>query len=174
MHADRPIRASVIPLNVLISMNLIIIAALTKDRVIGYNRAVPWDIPEDMQRFKKLTTRHPILMGRGTYDTLRTPLTNRRNVVLSSRPIPGIETYPTIAGALDALRAEEDVYVIGGGEVFAQFLTSASVLRLTIVEGKFEGDTFFPPYEHLIGSVFRLESREAHEGFVYEDYERIG
>lgn len=155
-------------------MNLILIAALTKDRAIGKDRAVPWDIPEDMERFKKLTTGHPVLMGRVTYETLSSPLTNRRNVVLSSRTIDGVETYPTIAGALGALKNEGDVYVIGGGEIFAQLITSASELRLTIVEKKIQGDTFFPPYEHLIGTGFRLVHRERREGFSFEDYVRIG
>jgi dihydrofolate reductase len=154
-------------------VNLIIIAALTRDRVIGKDRSVPWDIPEDMQRFKRLTSGHPVLMGRGTYDTLSAPLTNRRNVVLTSRPIDGVETYPTIAEALDALKDEGDVYLIGGGEIFAQLLTSASELRLTIIEKNIEGDTFFPPYEHLVGTVFKLVSREQHEGFSFEDYVRI-
>jgi dihydrofolate reductase len=154
-------------------MKLIIIAALTRDRVIGKDRTVPWDIPEDMQRFKRLTTGHPVLMGRGTYETLSTPLTNRRNVVLSSQPITGVETYSTIADALNALANEGDVYLIGGGQIFAQLLTSASELRLTIVETKAEGDTFFPPYEHLVGSVFKLVSREQHKGFSFEDYARI-
>jgi len=155
-------------------MNLIIVAALTKNRVIGKNRAVPWDIPEDMQRFKRITAGHPVLMGRGTYETLSSPLTNRRNIVLSSNPIEGVETYPTIAEALNALKNEGDVYVIGGGQIFAQLLTSASELHLTIVKKKIQGDTFFPPYEHLIGSVFKLVSREQHEGFSFEDYMRIG
>ena len=154
-------------------MKLIIIAALTKDRVIGKDRTVPWDIPEDMQRFKRLTTGHTVLMGRGTYETLSTPLTNRRNVVLSSQPITGVETYSTIADALNALRNEEDIYLIGGGQLFAQLLTSASELRLTVVDRKSEGDTFFPPYEHLVGSVFKLVSKEQHRGFSFEDYVRI-
>ncbi len=158
----------------LATMNLTIIAALTRDRVIGNNRAVPWDIPEDIQRFKMLTTGHPVLMGRGTYETLSSPLTNRRNVVLSSHPIDGVDSYPTMAEALDALRSEEDVYVIGGGQIFAQLLTSASELRLTLVEKKVQGDTFFPAYEHLIGSVFQLIGREQHSGFAFEDYVRIG
>jgi|WetSurMetagenome_2_1015567.scaffolds.fasta_scaffold388172_1 dihydrofolate reductase len=154
-------------------MNLIIISALTRDRVIGKDRKVPWDIPEDMHRFKRLTTGHPVLMGRGTFETLSSPLTNRRNVVLSSRPIAGVETFPTIAEALHALSNEQDVYLIGGGEIFAQLLTSATELRLTIVDKQFEGDTFFPPYEHLIGTVFKLAAREQHEGFSFEDYVRI-
>jgi dihydrofolate reductase len=126
-----------------------------------------------MQRFKKLTMGHPVLMGRGSFETLSSPLTNRRNVILSSHPLDGVETYPTIAAALEAVKDEGDVYVIGGGQIFAQLLSSASELRLTIVERKIRGDTFFPPYEHLIGSVFRLVSREQHEGFSFEDYARI-
>lgn len=153
-------------------MKLILIAALTKNRVIGKNGAVPWHIPEDIRRFKKLTTSHAVLMGRRTYETLSSPLTNRRNVVLTSREIHGVETYPTIAGALQALRDESEVYVIGGGQVFAQLLTSAAELRLTLVEQEIEGDTFFPPYEHLVGSVFRLACTDEHEGFAFLDFVR--
>jgi len=154
-------------------MNLIIIAALTRDRVIGRNRTVPWDIPEDMQRFRRLTTGHPVLMGRGTYETLSSPLTDRRNVVLTSRNIAGVETYPTIAQALEQLEGSGDVYVIGGGQVFAQLIDSAAQLRLTVVQKKIIGDTFFPPYEHLVGTVFRLATKEQHDGFAFEDYVRI-
>jgi dihydrofolate reductase len=113
-----------------------------------------------------------VLMGRRTFDTLSEPLTDRRNVVLTSREIPGVETYPTIAGALRALQEEIEVYVIGGGQIFAQLLTDAAELRLTIIDRTIEGDTFFPPYEHLIGSVFRAASIEKHDGFSFVDYVR--
>lgn len=154
-------------------MNLILIAALTNNRVIGKNGAVPWDLPQDMERFKKLTLRHAVLMGRRTYETLSAPLLDRRNVVISSRPIEGVETYSTIADALRVLETEKDVYVIGGGQIFAELLDSAAALRLTIVDQYIEGDTFFPPYEHLIGTTFRLVSEEHHEGFRFVDYERV-
>jgi dihydrofolate reductase len=154
-------------------MHLILIAALTRTRVIGKDRTVPWDIPEDMQRFKSLTTGHVVLMGRGTYETLSSPLTNRRNVVITSRPIDGVETFPTIGKALEVLQNEAEVFVIGGGSIFAQLLLSAAELRLTLVEQDVEGDTFFPPYEHLVGSLFRLASEERHNGFSFLDYVRI-
>ena len=112
-------------------------------------------------------------MGRGTYETLSSPLTNRRNVVVTSRNIDGVETYPTVAQALDALKNEDDVFVIGGGQIFAQLLLSAAELRLTLVEHEVDGDTFFPPYEHLIGSLFRLASKEKHKGFSFLDYVRV-
>lgn len=154
-------------------MKLIIIAALTKNRVIGKNRAVPWDLPEDMRRFKRMTIGHVVLMGRKTYETLSSPLTSRRNVVLTSRKIDGVETYTTIAQALEVLKTEGDVFVIGGGQIFAQLLMSAAELRLTLVEQEVDGDTFFPPYEHLIGSLFRLTSKEEHDGFSFLDYLRV-
>lgn len=154
-------------------MNLILIAALTKNRVIGKKGAVPWDLPADMERFKRLTLGHVVLMGRRTYETLSELLVNRRNVVITSRPIEGVETYSTIADALRALETAGDVFVIGGGEVFAELLDSASELRLTIVDQEVDGDTFFPPYEHLIGTVFKLESEKLHEGFSFKDYVRI-
>lgn len=154
-------------------MNLIFLAALTKSRAIGKDGAVPWDLPADMERFKRLTLGHVVLMGRRTYDTLSEPLVNRRNVVITSRPIEGVECYTTIADALLALETEGDVYVIGGGEIFAELLDSASALLLTIVDQEIDGDTFFPPYEHLIGNVFKLVSEEPHEGFRFKDYVRI-
>ena len=154
-------------------MNLTLISALTPDRVIGNNGAVPWDVPLDMKRFKALTLGHTVLMGRRTYETLSEPLTQRRNVVLTSRPIAGVETYPTIADALRALESEKEVFVIGGGQIFAELIESASALRLTIVDMKVDGDTFFPPYEHLIGPVFRLAAEEKLDGFTFRDYVRI-
>jgi dihydrofolate reductase len=154
-------------------MNLILIAALTRNRVIGKNGRVPWDIPEDIERFKRLTLGHVVLMGRRTYETLSAPLVNRRNVVITSRPLEHVETYSTIAYALRALEAEDDVFVIGGGQIFAELITSAAGLRLTIIDQEIDGDTFFPPYEHLIGSLFKLTSDEVHEGFSFRDFERI-
>jgi dihydrofolate reductase len=155
-------------------MKLIILAAVARNRVIGRGGEVPWDIPEDMERFKQLTKGHTVLMGRKSYESLAKPLPDRRNVVLTSRAIPGVETYPTIAEALQALENEEKVFVIGGGEIFAQLLDSADELHLTLVDQDVEGDTFFPPYEHLIGTVFRLVNRETHESFTYADYVRAG
>ncbi len=126
-------------------MNLILIAALTRNRVIGKDRTVPWDIPEDMQRFKNLTMGHVVLMGRTTYETLSSPLINRRNVVITTRLLEGVETYATLAEALETLQKEEDVCVIGGGQIFAELLPSAAKLRLTIVDKEVNGDTLLPP-----------------------------
>ncbi len=153
-------------------MRLIIIAAVSLNRVIGNQGNVPWDIPEDLARFMRITTGHTVLMGRKSFESLGKPLPNRRNVVLTGRTINGVETYSSIESALKALKNEQEVYVIGGGEIFAQMIGMVDMMRLTVVEREVQGDTFFPPYEDLVESAFELVSEERHEGFRYVDYER--
>jgi dihydrofolate reductase len=154
-------------------MKLIIIAALSRNRVIGKNGAVPWDISEDIKRFKKLTFGYTILMGRKSYESLSQPLLGRRNVVITSRSIPNVETYPSIDAALHALQDQEIVWIIGGGKIFSQLLTKVDEWKLTHVDRVIDGDTFFPPYEHLIGSQFKIRNEEFHNGFTYRDYVKI-
>ncbi len=154
-------------------MKLIVIAALNRKRVIGSNGKLPWHISEDLKRFKRLTVGHTVLMGRTTFESMGKPLTDRRNVVLSSRTIAGIETYSSIDAALEALKAEDKVFIIGGGKVFTQFLGRADELRLTIVDIDTDGDAYFPPYEHLIGTRFFLANEEQHVGYTFRDYATI-
>ena len=154
-------------------MKLILIAALTRNRVIGKNGKLPWHIPDDLKRFKRLTTGHTVLMGRKTFESLGNPLPRRRNVVLSSRDLPGVETFSNLPEALKALEGEDVVFVIGGGEVFKQTVAQADAMNLTIVDREVEGDVYFPPYDHLIGSRYKLVAREEHEGFTFEDYEKM-
>ncbi len=154
-------------------MKLAIIAAIGKNRVIGKDGKLPWHISEDLKRFKRLTTGHSLLMGRKTFESLGRSLPNRRNVVLSSTPIPAVETYPSIPEALKALANQEKVFIIGGGQVYRQLLEQADELYLTLVHREdIAGDTFFPPYEHLIGTRFNLLTREDHEEFSFVDYAR--
>lgn len=155
-------------------MKLIIIAAFNHKRVIGKDGKLPWHIPDDLKRIKRLTTGHTILMGRRTYESLGRPLPNRRNVVLTSQSLENVETYKSVPDALEALKNEEKVFVFGGGEIFGQFLEKADEWLLTIVDQNVEGDTFFPPYEHLIGSRFLLVGKEEHEGFRFLDYKKVG
>lgn len=154
-------------------MRLIIIAALNRKRVIGRSGRIPWHISEDLKRLKKLTVGHTLLMGRRTYESLQTPLPNRRHVVLTSRTIPGVETYATIPEALKALRDQEKVFIFGGGEIFAEMLEQADEWLLTLVENDEDGDAFFPPYEHLVGKKFREVKREKREGFEFVDFEKL-
>jgi len=154
-------------------VKLIILAALNRRRVIGKDGKLPWHISEDLKRVKRLTTGHVLLMGRRTFESLGKPLPNRRNVVLTSKKIDGVETFESIPEAFEALKNEEKVFVFGGGELFGQLLEKADEWHLTLVDQDIEGDTFFPPYEHLIGNVFLLVGKEEHEGFTFLDYRKV-
>ena len=154
-------------------MKLAVIVAVAHNRVIGRGGKLPWHISEDLKRFKRLTTGHTVLMGRKTFESIGRPLPNRRNVVISSTPQPGVETYRTIPEALKALQGEEKVFVIGGGQLYACLLDSADELYLTLVDQDIEGDTIFPHYEQLLGTHFREVERERHEGYTFVDYLRI-
>jgi dihydrofolate reductase len=87
--------------------------------------------------------------------------------------VDGVETYGSIEEALEALRGEERIFIIGGGEVYVQFLARAHELHLTVVDREVDADTFFPPYEHLLGTVFAHVSTEPRDGYRFEYYRRM-
>ncbi len=155
-------------------MILAIIAAIGKNRVIGKDGKLPWHISEDLKRVKRLTTGHTVLMGRKTFESLGKPLPDRRNVVVSSKEIPGVETYPSVADALNALADREKVFVFGGERMYAQLLQRADELYLTLVDEEIDGDAFFPPYEHLLNSTFKFVNEELHDGYKFVEYCRVG
>jgi dihydrofolate reductase len=153
-------------------MKIIIIAALSRNRVIGKNGKLPWQIPEDTARFKQLTTGHTVLMGRKTFESLGRPLPNRQNIVITSKCINGARTYGSLDFALQALKNEEEVFVIGGGQLFAATLKMADEIHLTLIDKDVEGDTFFPPYQEFVQKNFHLVNQEMHAGFTFLDYVR--
>lgn len=127
-----------------------LIAAVARNRAIGFrNRLLYW-LPNDLKRFKALTTGHTIVMGRKTFESLpKGALPNRRNIVLSrsGQEYPGTETFSTLEAALAACGKEEEVFVIGGASVYAQALPLADRLCLTeIADTPAEADAFFPDY----------------------------
>jgi dihydrofolate reductase len=130
-----------------------LVAAVCRDRVIGRDGTIPWRIPEDMAHFKALTTGHPVVMGRKTWDSLPAsfrPLPERRNVVVTRDPkwaADGAEHVSSVEAALDVLEGEERVFVIGGGEIYAAALPLADELVLTEIDRAFEGDTYFPEFD---------------------------
>jgi dihydrofolate reductase len=153
-------------------MKLAIIVAIGKNRVIGKNGKLPWHISDDLKRFKRLTTGHAVVMGRRTWESLGRPLSNRRNVVVSSRALNNVETYPSFEAALKALAGQEKVFVIGGARMYAAALPRADELYLTFVDQSVDGDAVFPPYETLLTSHFKEVLREKHEGFEFADFVR--
>ena len=151
-------------------MKIAIIAAIARNRVIGYQGSIPWHVSDDLRRFKKLTTGHAVVMGRRTFESLHHPLPQRRNIVISARHIPGVEVFSSLNAALDALGGEDRVFIIGGGKLYEESLPQAHELYLTFVDQEPVGDTFFPPFEHLLDSRFRLVYAEDHPGFHFRNY----
>ena len=147
-----------------------IIAAVARNRAIGFQNKLIYWLPNDLKRFKQLTTGHTIIMGRNTYLSLpKGALPNRRNVVLSTtvKDIPGCDVYPTLEAALQSCRSDEDVYIIGGASVYQQALPLADRLCLTEVDDiPAQADAFFPDY-----SGWQVENKEAHPKDERHDFE---
>lgn len=142
-----------------------IIVAVAKDRAIGKNNALLWDIPEDLAHFKKVTSGHPVIMGERTYFSIGRSLPNRTNIILTFNPDFQAEGC-LVAHSLDEafrLGAENDkdeIFVIGGGMVYKSALPFADKLYLTLVEGEYEADVYFPEYEKVFTKVLSEESHD--------------
>ena len=139
-----------------------IIAAVAKNRAIGYKNKLLYWLPNDLKRFKALTTGHTIIMGRKTFESLpKGALPNRRNVVLSrsEKEFPGCEVFPSLKEALKHCQPDEDVYIIGGASVYSQAMTVADRLCLTEIDDTpTDADAFFPPYDD-----WNVAEREEHD-----------
>lgn len=127
--------------------NISIIVAVAKNFAIGKNNDLLFHLPNDLKRFKKITTGHPIIMGRNTLLSLpKWPLPNRTNIVISdtSEEFEGCVVVNSIEAAIKAVENEEEAFVIGGGMIYKQFYPLASKLYLTYVDKEFDADIFFP------------------------------
>ncbi|KZN35524.1 hypothetical protein N483_00800 [Pseudoalteromonas luteoviolacea NCIMB 1944] len=125
------------------------IAAMAKDRVIGDDNKMPWHLPADLQHFKKITMGKPVIMGRKTFESIGRPLPGRRNIVITRNEhyqAEGIETASSTEEALALVDKIDEVMIIGGGNIYEQFLPLCNRLYLTHIDLKVEGDTQFPDY----------------------------
>jgi dihydrofolate reductase len=139
-----------------------VIAALARNRVIGVENRLPWRLPEDLAHFKALTLDHPILMGRKTFESLGRPLPGRTNIVITRnaayRP-DGCLVAASIPAAIALCEDADELFFIGGAELYAQAIPLADRLYLTEVDVEATGDAWFPAYDV---SAFREVSRERH------------
>jgi dihydrofolate reductase len=144
-----------------------IIAAVAKNRAIGYQNKLIYWLPNDLKRFKALTTGHTIIMGRNTFLSLpKGALPNRRNIVLSRsvKSFEGCDVYPSLEEALAHCAKDEEVYIIGGASVYAESLRLADRLCLTLVDDTpAEADAFFPPWDSQAWTVISDEAHTADE-----------
>ena len=140
-----------------------IIVAIAENNAIGKDNQLLWYIPDDLKRFKSLTTGHPVIMGKKTYESLPVkPLPNRMNIVLTDVPGEKIKKCTmaySIEEAISHCPEGEECFVMGGGMIYKQFLEIADKLYITFVHKEFEADTFFPEIDF---SKWELKEEEAH------------
>ncbi len=148
------------------------VVAMAADRAIGHQQSIPWRLPEDMRLFKRLTMGHPILMGRRTWESLPRPLPGRQNIVLTRAAdyvAPGAEVIHSLGDLSQLELMAPEVMVIGGAEVYALLLPQMQRLHVSEVQGNFEADTWFPPFEQLFA---RREVQAGYEGFTHVLWQR--
>ncbi len=162
-------------------MTVTLVAAVARGGVIGRDGGIPWRIPEDVARFKALTTGHAVVMGRRTWESIPDrfrPLPDRRNVVVtrnSAWAADGAERAGSVEEALELLTGEDPVFVIGGAEVYEAALAFADELELTEIALDVEGDTFFPEWDrNAFVEVARAEHMAANgTTFAFVTYVRV-
>lgn len=158
---------------------VILIAAAAQNNALGKDNRLLWHLPDDFKRFKQLTSGHYIVMGRKTFESFPKPLPNRTHIVITRQKTyrrEGCIAVRSMEEALEKAPENQDVYVIGGGEIYALALPFADVIELTRVHANFDADAFFPEFDQ---SEWVLESSEHHAadekhavGFTFETYVR--
>ena len=144
-----------------IATHLTLIVALDANRGIGIRNTLPWRLPEDLAHFKRVTSGHPVIMGRKTFDSIGRALPNRRNIVITRNPAwrhIGVEAVGSLSDAI-ALIGGARGFIIGGAEVFAASMDVANEVIATEIDHTFDCDTFFPP---LVPGQWRENAREPH------------
>jgi dihydrofolate reductase len=159
-------------------MQLSLIVAYARNRTIGRDNTLPWKLPGDLAHFKRTTLGCPIVMGRKTWDSLGRPLPGRRNIVITrdvNKPFVGAERFTSLSQALEAVKDAEQVFVIGGAQIYRQALPLSHRIVATEIQADIEGDAVF---ESLDQAVWREVSRlpqPAENGLSYDlvEYHRL-
>lgn len=158
-----------------------IIAAIGHNNALGKDNQLLWRLPKDLKHFKTLTENHPVVMGRKTYESIGKALPNRTNIVVSRKPNwfqEGILIVSTLKEALKfAKKIDETIFIIGGGEIYKQTMDLADRLEITLVEGDFDADTFFPEIDPKVWKKINEEFHEKDEkneySFHFQTFEKI-
>ncbi|MCI7354368.1 MAG: type 3 dihydrofolate reductase [[Actinobacillus] rossii] len=151
-------------------MTFSLIVATTQNNVIGKDNQMPWHLPADLAWFRQNTTGKPVIMGRKTFESIGRPLPKRINIVLSRQPFEheGVTWKDSLESAVDFVKDSEEIVLIGGGELFKQYLPKADKLYLTQIQAEIEGDTFFPELNWNEWKIEYDEYRQADENNVYD------
>ncbi|MFZ3032111.1 MAG: dihydrofolate reductase [Candidatus Moraniibacteriota bacterium] len=156
---------------------LSMIVAVDETRAIGKDNRLLWNIPEDLKRFKELTTGHAVIMGENTYHSIGRPLPNRTNIIVTLNielELPGCLVVHSIDEALERAKEKEleEVFVIGGASIYKQFLPLIERLYLTLVQGTHEADTFFPDYSDFKKVISEEKGNNGEYQYTYFILER--
>lgn len=159
------------------SPKISIIAAVAENLAIGDSNKLLWDIPEDLKRFKNLTTGHPIIMGRKTFESIGRSLPNRTNIIVSRDKdfnVNGCLVCHSLDEALkEAKQIEQnEVFIIGGGQIYHQAIDFVDKLYLTLVENKYNADTYFPDYRQFTKLVFKQLGQSGNLKYKFIELER--
>ena len=156
-------------------MNLSIIVAMSKNRVIGKDNKMPWHLSSDLKNFKKITIGKTIIMGRLTYDSIGKPLPERKNIVLSRNLIdPDVFIFDNFEEVLNFTKDEDEVFIIGGQDIYSQTIDKVNKLYLTTIDANIEGDKYFPEidiskWKKIRSENFSKDQNNTHD-FVSELY----
>lgn len=148
-----------------------LIAAVAQDGTIGAGNTIPWRIPGEQKYFRAITTGHPIIMGRKTHESIGRPLPDRRNIVVTRNPdyrAEGCEVLTSFEQALAACRDADEVFVIGGGELYRHSLPVADRLYLTEIHADFAGDTRFPEFDRAQWKPVSRKRHQSENGWAYD------
>ena len=144
-------------------MRISLVVAASRNDVIGREGELPWRLPDDLRHFKRLTTGKAVIMGRRTFESIGRPLPERRNIVMTRDEefaAEGCEMASSLTEAMDLVKGADEVMIIGGGQVYRDFLPLADRIYLTRVQAEVDGDTKFPEIDE---NLWRLVSSEHHE-----------
>lgn len=152
-------------------MKIALIVAMSHHRVIGKDNGMPWHLPADLAHFKTTTMGKPVIMGRKTYLSIGRPLPGRLNVILTRDPefnVEGATCVDSPESALATVSDAEEVVIIGGQQIFAQFLPLADLLYLTVIDAELDGDTWFPEWQEDEWLEIQRETRAADDKNAYD------
>jgi dihydrofolate reductase len=157
-----------------------LIAAVAENNAIGKNNQLLWHLPADFKRFKEITTGHYIVMGRKTFESFPKPLPNRTHIVISRQKNykpEGCIVVPSLEKALEISPKNEEVFIIGGGEIYKQSIAIANKLDITKVHQSFDGDVFFPEIDpkiwKLTSEKFHKKDEKNNFDFSFQIFEKI-
>ncbi len=155
---------------------IILIAAMAANRVIGRDNTIPWDIPGEQARFKQITMGHALIMGRRTWQSIGRPLPGRRNIVISRNRLfqaPGAEVVHSLDEGLARCGKEDKVFIIGGEQLYRLALPLADTLVLTILPEPVAGDAWFPRFPQETFFLVKSEQIDVPRPYIINTYQRI-